>query len=685
MDLIERRRWAGPLLVCIGLLQWLTACAAVPAETTQARVHDPEGQWQRASAFIESFAASRLDRFDEKGKWVGDPALGPWRALEHSAYVNPFLQLNTPESVRLANAIIENHGTHQLDMAYTLVKHNDKLTPAARTRAEKLVKAKSEGEFQQFRWKHFQGDNDNFQLMAAATIAMWGEHTGDRKHTEDAHQRLEEFKSLLSRRGFASEFNSPAYLGLHLHPLALIAETTTDDALRKLAIDLETRIWLDLFCHYHPPSGVQGGPWAREYNFDIYGSSFTRLNLFTVLGDDLPGDWKEEYKSENDEHGLLRAANRACVRYHCPAWLVDWVKARRYPFQSVGTAEGSASYATLSPDRGGHLFHWDWKDGTRQDESLYTLPAWDTRIVQYQTADYSLGTANRPFTNGKQCYTFVATLPAKKPLTTVSDTVRILARYIIDEHKPGVTPQSDSPRGQVSFQEAGRSISLQHKKTAMVLYRPNIILRHQPTSLKAMVHITNKQFGEGEPRGDEIYLGDQKVDNFTAESDKPLPVFIRIGDTYMALIPLINSDAVGAELMREAAVRVRPEGYTLGVSFYSYQGPPLELNNRQYCMMGNGFVCEMGSQAEDGSFADFRKRFAPGQYEIEDYYRRTVHSRGAYTRHVTYRRDGLTLETEYNPTSEGIRYQAINGVVPTKPQIEADGLPYDRVPFLAPR
>jgi hypothetical protein len=88
----------------------------------------------------------------------------------------------------------------------------------------------------------------------------------------------------------------------------------------------------------------------------------------------------------------------------------------------------------------------------------------------------------------------------------------------------------------------------------------------------------------------------------------------------------------------------------------------------------------MGSEAEDGSFEAFRRRLA--DVAVRDIYRRTVHSRGAYTRHVRYARRGLTLEMEYNPATEGIRYQTINGRTPHTPQLEATGLPLARVPLL---
>jgi hypothetical protein len=647
-------------------------------------VYDRSGQWNRAMGFVREFAAARVDKFDANGKWIGKDS-APWRGLEQSAYVAPFFELGTSEAVAKANAIVENQNCHTLDLAHALVFYRDKMTAAAIARAEKLIKRDVDETYQEFRWTHFQGDNDNFQFHAAATVAMWGVYTKDRKYIEDATRRLEDFKAIMLRRGFASEFNSPSYLPLHLHPLAQIVEAVDDPTLKKLAYDIETRTWLDLLCHYHAPSGTQCGPWAREYLFDVLGSTFSRLNLYLLLGDKLPGDWKEGYKSECVEHGLVRGANRSCVRYHCPTWLADWAINRKYPFESIGTAEGAASFMTLVPDRSGSLWHWNWKDSAKKDDNLYTTPSWHTRIVQYQPADYAMGTTTRPFNEGFADYRFVVTMPARKPLTTTRDIVRVMSRYILDEQQPGAEWQGKRPaycEEPIGFNEAGRSICLQHERTAMVLYRPHVILEYKPTSLKTAAYWPKTNFGKGEPRADEIYIGLRELDGFTGEANEPTPVFVRIADTYMAFIPLINNEAVGVELARKAAVRVEPMGKMLGVAFYNYQGEPIELNQRQYCMMGNGFVCEMGSKAEDGRFDAFRARFAPGKYEITDFYRRTVHSRGAYTRCVKYRREGLTLETEYNPTTEGIRYQSINGRVPKEPQLDATDLPRENVPFL---
>lgn len=674
------RRGSGLLLVL---------CAAASGAAGQGAgdgaprdgVYDADGQWRRAKAFIETFARRRLNRFDAKGQWQGDANDKPWRSLELSAYVNPFLESGGRAAVQRANAIIENHKVHQLDAAYALVRHRRRLSDKAAARLEELVRHNAEKRFREFRW-HFQGDNDNFPLMAAATIAMWGTYSGDANDVDEARGRLEELRDLLTRRGVVSEFNSPAYLGLHLHPLALIAETVRDAKLRRLAMDLETRCWIDLLGHYHAACGIQAGPYSREYNFGIYGAGFTRLNLYLLLGDKLPGEWTEGYRSETREHGLVRAANRACVRYHCPAWLAEWALRRRHPCRMIATAEGGASFEWLEPDQRGAVYHWMWKKTADEDDRLYELPAWHTRLVTYMTGNYSLGTTTRMFNDGFGCYGFVATVPARKPLRSVRDAVRVHCRYVLNEDKPGVTwqqpGQKDYAKEQVAFCDGGRMIALQHDKAAMVLYRPRVLVNHPVTSLKAMIIIPNGDFGEGACRGDEIFLGRRKVEGFSGESAEAEPVFVRLGGTYMAFIPLIDHGEL--KLTRKAAVRVRPEGKALGISFYNYEGDELRLNPRQCTLVGNGFVCEMGSRDEDGSFEAFRRRLA--RPAVRDFHRRTVHSRGAYTRHVRYARPGLRLEMEYNPATEGIRYQTINGRIPPTPQLEATGLPLERVPFL---
>lgn len=97
-------------------------------------------------------------------------------------------------------------------------------------------------------------------------------------------------------------------------------------------------------------------------------------------------------------------------------------------------------------------------------------------------------------------------------------------------------------------------------------------------------------------------------------------------------------------------------------------------------MVGNGFVCEMGSKADDGDFAAFRKRFVA--VDVKDTQRGGLNTRGAIRRRVTYRRAALELAMEYNQASEGIRYATINGKPAPEPQLQATGLPLGKVPWV---
>ncbi len=68
-----------------------------------------------------------------------------------------------------------------------------------------------------------------------------------------------------------SEYNSPTYTALTLWFLALIAEHSTTEAARRLALFLEERLWVDVAMHFHAPSQQFAGPHSRSYQDDSVG------------------------------------------------------------------------------------------------------------------------------------------------------------------------------------------------------------------------------------------------------------------------------------------------------------------------------------------------------------------------------------------------------------------------------
>ena len=87
---------------------------------------------------------------------------------------------------------------------------------------------------------------------------------------------------------------------------------------------------------------------------------------------------------------------------------------------------------------------------------------------------------------------------------------------------------------------------------------------------------------------------------------------------------------------------------------------------------GNGFVCDIASSDEYASFEAFREKMSKSK--IIDEYVENVHSRRNVVRHTRYEREGLVLENEYSPCSEGIRYSTVNGHYISKPRIQVTGI-----------
>ncbi len=644
-------------------------------------IYDPEGQAQRRDRWVKAFTAERVDWFNDEGDWVADPDDEPifWTKW---MYVTPFILSGDPVAGRRANVILAKGRGWQNDILHELVARRDRLDDATVAGMIDAVEDKLRTIHSQ-PVRDFKGDNDNHPLASTAAIVLWATYTGEQAMWDKAWSRLRNFRRMLIRRGLASEFTAPCYTSMQLHPIALIAEYAGDEDIRALARDIETRLWIDVLGHFHFPSQSLGGAHTRAHNPDIFEDSFVHANVTLILGEDVAGDCFAGWEAVGSDFHIRRAVNKSSVPYHCPAWLAEWALARQCPYQMLATAEGCPSYTTADP---GELLHVHRALGRLgEDADAYEHPAWHTLTNTYMTEDYSLGTTRRMFSSAEANNALVITAVAKKPLGSSRNAARLYSRYVVDDSLPFVTQFEPGDQviyhemgtKQPCFDEMGRAICLQHEQTAMVLYHPRLHVGQGATSLKTMIFMPNDQFSTGGCRGDEIYIGDELVEGFSGASAELQPVYLRLADTYMAFIPMLTCPF---ELAREVAVRVRPEGKALGISFYNYEGDPLALDRRRVSLIGGGFVCEMGSAAEDSDFATFRKRFAA--VEIDDRHHGDFNTRNAFRRQTLYRRDGLELESEYSPLSEGIRFQTINGKIPHEPQLHATGLPLERVPLL---
>jgi hypothetical protein len=210
-------------------------------------------------------------------------------------------------------------------------------------------------------------------------------------------------------------------------------------------------------------------------------------------------------------------------------------------------------------------------------------------------------------------------------------------------------------------------MAIQNKNTAMVLYKPKGDFCTEVKSLKTSVYIPDNGWMKGGNSLDEIWIGNKRIANMASLSDKYETVYLKDGDVFMAFIPLVPTTLP----IRKAVQVDFKSGYTV-LSFFNYEGEPRNFSKRAFMNTGSGFVCEIASSDEYVSFEAFREKMS--RSSIIDEYIGNVHSRWNMVRHTRYGRQGIALENEYSPCSEGIRYSTVNGQYISKPRLQVSGI-----------
>lgn len=637
----------------------------------EAVLFDYAGQRERRKRIFAAYSSRHDTLFNEEGDYIG-PDRG--RFLPPVNYVHmclPYFAAGNPDAIRKANAVIRRISLQEChfmpNRSLWLLRHYPHLLDG--DVLQKLA-GYCQAHLDDFAGNDhdFVGVNDNFPCISAYTLMAGSILLNRPELYARGAARLQQLKEMLTRRGAASEYSSPTYSLLQLHTLAMLAELTEHDVeLRTLILGCEERIWVDYLAHYFLPAGRLAGPYSRSYTETLIRWSSHPGALYVLLGDKVQRngfsgqEWNEHLAVHN--HYLLTHD------FHCPPYIRDWVINRSYPFAYEATTEYNSSsdkvisVQKLSSDT-------PPQDG---DAELDEYASGSGAISTYMTEEYSLGVASHEWHCGSQTDTFLALYTAQTPIRGKQDVRMVYARYSVNDRLPGQMneyPELGTRNGPYLFWDQGRKLGVHHQRTAMMLYKPRMYARKQATSLRLMLVMPLEN---GEP--EEIRLGGRRVEEMNGESRELCPVYLKDGHTYLAFFPLVPVDHG-----RKRAVRVeRVNGYLL-LSFYNYEGAPKSFGKKEFALTGNGFVCEIGSSAEYGSFETFRS--IVGQNQIDDEYLSNTHMRDTTVRKTVYTRQGVELACEYSPVTEGVRYMTANGRVIGEAKLQADGLDTARLPFM---
>lgn len=486
----------------------------------------------------------------------------------------------------------------------------------------------------------------NIALSDICNGVLGGQALDDAYYIERAARRLDEWVEFTNRSGAPHEYNSPTYLAVDIARLAMLVEHAHDPGIALKARIAEERLWLHVAAHYHGELAQLAGPHSRSYRDGWTGAGgFLKLMLWRLLGDDKLRA-KTPYFPKGREEGHTGVA---LTPLHCPEYVLDWMRAKTYPFESLETADAArgvdiATYMTPSYTLGTMSHSY----GVGQPPEPW--PAWNSVLLQFSRDDNP---------NYGMLY----------------------ARYIVNDKGPGAL-MYESTRTAEDHWEEGRQVGAQHRNRAIVAY--GLQQRTRPAhSNKLSVRML------GIDGGSEIWAGDERVTSFPRTIEPGQPIVIAEGDAYVAIIPLEPSDMGSG-----ATIELNVADGMLTLDLYNYHGPaktfwehrsqggPFYKGN-----VRNAFILEVAGRGEVAARAEYPSADAFRAHIAMARVADSVDEQ--YVREIAYASDGASdggsIALRYSLWDMSIVERRFDGVMYVPPMARAGALDGGGVQWLQSR
>jgi hypothetical protein len=542
-------------------------------------------------------------------------------------------------------------GTHTpATMLAVLLTIPDRISSATATNLEAQIK-ESLPEAALCEWHD---GNVNHPLGAWAALILAGERFNEPLAVASGAGRLQSFvrtvgdrRHVHHRQATFSEYNSPTYTALDLWFLALIAEFAQDATVRRLARFVEERLWIETALYYHAPTQQFSGPHCRAYLDDSLGG-WSALHCTMAVAFDAPL-LLEPARSLDTDHpsAVLENALVAITPFHVPA------EARRLAFAKPLPC--SLRFTTY-----GESYHEN-NAAHRFEDGLY--PGGWSQLTSWQTEEFALGTASRPYVNAGHSDAFMARLRRRPEIHACADFRSIFCRGVFNDAVVGRSNRVHVTGGATDasyLYEEGRTCTLQHRNRALVCYAP-----------KGAGHR-----GVGRFRLDVMFSFDAPFDEFRIDgrpattADAELPASSRFvfrdGNVLGVIIPLPPQPTASATpvTLRTVTVGAASASKVFIISIANHEGLVRDFDRDTLRGWANGFYCELWST---GEFADLDALWTHvAAIRIED----TPAGNGRHRRTVV-RSGGEVLELVQNPWAEEIERATVNGAPVDIPHLEA--------------
>lgn len=469
----------------------------------------------------------------------------------------------------------------------------------------------------------FSGINDNFQFMHMLATLVGGRLTGREDAVRRGRELKEELFSMLSRRGFVSEYTSPNYTSIALQALSDIDAFAPEENLRPAI----RRILADAAAHYHAPTARMAGPHSRVYTADTVAhvSAMDFVYHFLFGGGDLYQRLLCSQTAQPDlitHHGvhftMAECGWYSTSEYFCEDEFEALALEKKFPFEIEAQTECRARHSAYAD--GGFVY-----------------PGGVADLYSYMTPSWALGAASRDFSGGDQTDAF--SFLYRKP----SGAGTLFMKYNIGGARPGEDAELPGGVSNRSYylHDQGRKNVFARENTALVLCRPKqtacLECGYLSLDLPMSAH-----------RGDieAVFLGQRRVefrDGLCASAPGCETVFVLDGEACFAVRPL------GCREVRISRVN----GYAV-ISLIDRDGEPRESDFGEICSLKSGFVFVCGSRAQAGEVW----RAAEGALIRDEI---VTLDRFPTERRTRVSVGGHSFETALDPETETLRFAMADG------------------------
>ena len=492
--------------------------------------------------------------------------------------------------------------------------------------------------------------NVNIPQKGAQNNILAGEALGNVGIYHDAFdygmKLLQDLLDIVNDCGGVPEYNSPTYTGASLAPLATIAGCAKNKEAVLKARLLQEVIFLDVCSRYHEPTNQIAGPYSRAYlPGRMGGAGGTKYALYKLL----PQGLFIGFKADNQFLGQAAPQHvgdprsmvyHASVDYSYPDFMNLLAVEKVFPYEIRNTCKTHGGRWDQDTDTGGRL-----------------------DMACYMTEEYSLASSSREYVNCGQSSGVVLFWRKSPVIQSISDFRTMVWAYMIDEKKFGPSNKYAGIDAQYWLLDEGCYHTVQNRNKVIVLYQMKKLgTMHSCLRLNCYVPL----FGSL----DELWAGDKRIETFPQHLSHSEPLFIKDGDTFVALRFLAPTN-LGVE--HEVVISVIEEGIdhprTLGIACFNYSGAERSFTFDEIDMVRSGFIVEVGSTKEYGSLESFRKHVNSAKVD------ETLSANGVWA--VRYESGGESLSIVYHLRAHEIIERRIDGealAVPmfTSPLVKCD-------------